>query len=120
VNMVASPIVLALAVIGFGVLIARMREMWRTRRELSKKVHRQRIRFGVLSLSLVGLGAIFVVQVAHLPLWMVDVGGGLIFASWAGYIILSVVFGFLEGFSEVIDQRSTSQHHAQSEKDKGH
>ena len=98
--MVASPVVLVLALVGLGVLVKRIQELWKTRGESSKQVRRQRIRFGVLSLSLLGLVAVFGVQALHLPVWFVDVGMVLIFGSWGAYIVLSIVFGFLEGLSE--------------------
>jgi hypothetical protein len=115
-KMIASPIVLVLAVIGLGVLIARAGELWKTRTDSSKHARRQRIRFGTLSLSLIGLMAIFAAQVGNLPLWIDDVGIVMIFGSWAAYIVLSMIFGFREGFDEVMDQGRKSEYQGQSRK----
>ncbi|SRR6266568_1213102 len=115
--MFASPIVLVLAVIGLGVLFVRVRELWRRRTESSKHARRQRIRFGVLSLSLIGLGTMFAAQVTSIPPWVVDVGIVMIFGSWAAYIVLSMILGFREGFDEVMDERRKSEHHPPSRKE---
>lgn len=101
--MIVSPVVILLAVIGLSVLIARSRTLWATRSESSRSAKRQRVRFAVLGISILGLLLLFIVQLAQLPVWLAEVGIILLFASWGGYLLLSMIFGFKEGYEEVMN-----------------
>jgi hypothetical protein len=98
VSPMGSPLVIALAIIGLPIGISRIREIWRQRGDVSRPARYLRIRYAVLALSLVGLSLLLIVQLSRAPLWVVDLGVALIFGSWGGFLILSIVFGFLEGF----------------------
>ncbi len=94
-----------LALLGLGILGARLRQVWKARSDSSKSARRQRIRFGALLFSVAGIALVMAVQAARLPLWLGAVGIALVFASWAASLILSLVFGFREGVEEAIGER---------------
>ena len=93
-----SPVLIALAVLGLAIGISRIREIWRNRGDTSRHARYLRVRYAVFSVSLVGFVLISLVQLFSVPLWVADVGMGVIFASWGGFVILSIVLGFVEGF----------------------
>jgi len=94
-----TTVVIALAIIGFSLGILRLREIWNKRLDTSRHARYLRIRYGVLALSPLGLLFLFFTQLLGLPIAVADAGAGLIFLSWGGFLILSIVFGFLEGFA---------------------
>jgi hypothetical protein len=92
-----SPFILALALIGLPIGIARIREIWKQRHDSSRPARHLRIRYAVLGLSIAGLFLILLTQLSA-PLWVADAGFLLVAVSWGGFLILSIAFGFMEGF----------------------
>ncbi len=92
-----SPIIVGLSLIGLAVGVGRIREIRARWRDSSRPARHLRIRYAVLALSLVGLVMVTFTQLGA-PVWFVDAGVVVIFGSWGTFLLLSIVFGFLEGF----------------------
>jgi len=90
--------ILPLAIIGLVVFLTKGREIWTHRGDRSAHWKRERIRFSVLMLSFAGLALVFLAQLLHGVLWIGELGIGIVFLSWGGYLVLSIAFGFYEGF----------------------
>jgi len=92
-----SPIIIGLALIGLAVGARRIRAIRATWRDSSRPARRLRIRYAVLGLSVVGMVLVTLTQLGA-PFWVAKAGFVLIFGGWGAFLLLSIVFGFLEGF----------------------
>ena len=98
-NVTPSPVILVLAAAGLWILLTRGREAWDRRHDSAPRWRRQRIRFLVLVFgSTLGLTLVFVAQALHGVLWLGGLGMAFIGFSWLTYLVLSLVYGFMEGF----------------------
>ena len=86
-----------LAISGLGVMISKVREIRRDWRNSSRPARHLRIRYTVLASSLLCV-PIVALALFGAPAWFVYVGLAMFFIGCGGYVALSLIFGFIEGF----------------------